>query len=327
MRFETWCSLSEDELAKRDVAELNLAAAFGLPEAGQVDVVGLRHKLDEWAGIIERATDRLLPRFRERPGEQADTEAQFRMLVFFTILQRDLGVSYNFDFLHGRWDPTDSRNLFIHGPLTGQGGTCISLPALYIAIGRRLGYPMRMVLAKGHTFCRWDDPRGDRFNIEATSLGFAPRTDNHYRSWPRPITDADLASGQYLRNLSPHEELAYFLAYRGYCCLYHLDTVGAMDAFCHAARLWPPHFEAPRVVSILIHRAVEQAAETSTGRNALHIPAPCDECERQMYRHAQAQLNEILALRSEKRRRAAADATFDCLPDVGGNALTTILTL
>ncbi len=88
-----------------------------------------------------------------------------------TVLQRDLGLRYNLAFMEGEDDASDSHNLFIHGPLTGRGFTCVTAPVIYAAIGRRLGYPIKLVHAKQHTFCRWDERDGERFNIEATSPG------------------------------------------------------------------------------------------------------------------------------------------------------------
>ena len=61
------------------------------------------------------------------------------------------------------------------------------MPVLYVAIGRRLGYPLYLVQAREHFFVRWEEPGGERFNIEATTLGFTPRDDEHFRHWPRPI--------------------------------------------------------------------------------------------------------------------------------------------
>ena len=62
--------------------------------------------------------------------------------------------------------------LFIHGIIDGPGGTCASMPVLYVAVGRRLGYPLKLVEARGHLLLRWDDPLGQRlgtpdvFNVE-----------------------------------------------------------------------------------------------------------------------------------------------------------------
>ncbi len=63
------------------------------------------------------------------------------MLVLVMVLQRNLGVRATIiRFNAGPYDATDSRNLFLHGLLTGHGGTCVTMPVLYTAIGRRLGY-------------------------------------------------------------------------------------------------------------------------------------------------------------------------------------------
>lgn len=45
---------------------------------------------------------------------------------------------------------------------------------LYVAIGRRLGYPLKLVECKGHLFVRWEDAK-ERFNIEGTSRGLHGR--------------------------------------------------------------------------------------------------------------------------------------------------------
>ncbi len=44
------------------------------------------------------------------------------------------------------------------------------MPVLYVAIGRRLGYPLELVTTKGHVFACWEDSN-DRFNIEGTNEG------------------------------------------------------------------------------------------------------------------------------------------------------------
>ena len=68
------------------------------------------------------------------------------------------------------------------------------MPVMYVAIGRRLGYPMRLVAAKEHMFCRWDDGK-ERFNIEGAGNGDDYPPDDYYRTWPKLLTDADMASG------------------------------------------------------------------------------------------------------------------------------------
>jgi hypothetical protein len=159
------------------------------------------------------------------------------MCAMVTVLQRDLGVRYNAEFMEGPFDASDSRTHFIHGPLTGFGGTCVNLPILYAAIGRRLGYPLKFAFAKEHCFVRWVGADGERFNIEATSLGYCSHNDEHYHHSPRPLSAKDLASGRFLRDLAPRQELASYLCSRAYVAMDNLLMPDCLQAFAVAAKL------------------------------------------------------------------------------------------
>lgn len=54
------------------------------------------------------------------------------------------------------------------------------------------------MLAKGHVFVRWDEGEGK---------GADSPPDEHYREWPLPISPEEVASGEYLRSLTPAQEL------------------------------------------------------------------------------------------------------------------------
>lgn len=113
------------------------------------------------------------------------------------------------------------------------------MPLIYTVIGRRLGYPMKLVLASSHIFCRWDGDN-ERFNIEgATNGGVDYYPDEYYHTWPKPISEAAIQRGEYLKSLTPVEELSSFLIDRGMC----LDENGrypeARAAFAEAHRLMP----------------------------------------------------------------------------------------
>jgi len=236
MEYEHWCNLSDADLASRDIAEVNLLAAQGLPGGTEFDIAADVRKVDEWANIVAAGQRRLWKR-RER-GDCSDlTDNQFRMLVMVTILQRDLGVQYNPLCMTGEYDARNASNNFIHGPLSGHGGTCASLPFLYVAIGRRIGFPLFVVPAKEHLFVRWEGD-GERFNIEATSLGFEPRDDLHYRTSPKPLSDAELKTcPTFLRNMTPREELACCLAERSNVLFDNLNIAAAVKAMYFANRL------------------------------------------------------------------------------------------
>ncbi len=136
------------------------------------------------------------------------------MLV--TVLQQDFGVHYNPERISDV-DFTKSKDLFIHGMIDcDNGGTCVSMPVLYTAVAQRLGYPVYLVHAKKHVFCRWD-AEDDRVNIEGSSRGLNSYDDEHYMTWPDKIEPSEVRDGDYLKSLTPSEAFAGFLASRGHC--------------------------------------------------------------------------------------------------------------
>ena len=224
--------LRDEPLGEYDVAEWNLILAQDLPSAENIDTARLLGILDDWAERVRQETESLYHRFIETPWNYENSQGYFCVLVLVTVLERDLGVRYNPERVRDPkfQDPfcvdpdfKDSRDLFIHGILDGPGGTCSSMPVLYTSVGRRLGYPIKLVEAPGHLFSRWDDPEGtfngipDRFNIEASGHGFASHPDEHYKTWPRPWTDAEIEHDWYLHSQSQQDEIAGFLATRGAC--------------------------------------------------------------------------------------------------------------
>lgn len=168
-----------DAETSEDIATVNLNTAVGLPEAESHDPSQYLERLQTWAQLVAIETERWLPAFHHSPHEFDNSLGKFRMLALVTVLQRDLGVRYDPACREGAYCALDSRTLFIHGLLDGQGGTCVTMPVLYIAVGRRLGYPLYLVQAREHFFVRWEEEGGERFNIEATSLGFVPRDDDY----------------------------------------------------------------------------------------------------------------------------------------------------
>jgi len=161
-------------------------------------------------------------------------------------------------------DFRESRDLFIHGIIDGPGGTCASMPVLYVAVGRRLGYPLKLVEAKGHLLFRWDDPFGKRFripetfNVEGTGNGIGSFSDEHYRKWPEAWNKAEIAAGCYLRSMSRIEELAGFLGTRAECLGDNGRIGDAVQAYRWAAGL-VPNDERPRNSLARLIRKSQQA--------------------------------------------------------------------
>jgi len=271
------------DLDRIDMALLNLVCAVGLPGAEELDIRHLLDTLDEWATLVRLETDRNYYKFIHAPGGFNNSQAYFCILYMVTVLQCKCGVHYNPKWTSVTPDKPsprdfgrDASDLFIHAIIDGVGGTCGSLPVLYAAVGRRLGYPLRIVKAHQHLFLRWDDPEGkhwfhpDRFNIEATGRGLHCLPDDHHRTWPHEIPIEDIEAGIYLKSLTRREELAEFLATRGYCLSHNGDIGKAIESFIWAVKLAPHNRHFVRSLQELA------ASRKSAVRGGMFLNAPVE---------------------------------------------------
>ncbi|MEM1211439.1 MAG: hypothetical protein AAGI68_03990 [Planctomycetota bacterium] len=222
--------LPSDQLHRVDIARMNLLCASRLPSTEGLDIDHALATLDAWAERVAFETERHLyrvndPRYAETYG---GSEAQFRAAMLAQVLQEDLGVKYNMT-AEGNFSFADPSVAFIHGMIPPEGkttadtpgGTCASMPVLYVAVGRRLGYPLKLATTDSHIFVRWDGKDHEKpgfrgyFNCETTN-GFVRLDDDYYRTWPYPVTDQQIAVNGFLQSLSPAEEMAQFMAARGH---------------------------------------------------------------------------------------------------------------
>jgi hypothetical protein len=225
---------------------MNLLCVQGLSGAAGPDVEACLTSVKAWAIRVRSETERHQYRFLQNPAEYENSEGFFRMLMLAVVLAEDFGIHYNPQRIG---DPTsaspndgffaDARDVFLTGLLGPERqGTCSSLPVLYVAVGRELGYPLKLVTTKGHMFVRWDGG-GERFNVEATGQGVNRFADDYYRHWPFEISSAEEATEGYLKSLIPPEELAVFLSIRGMCLREAGKLSEAAEAFAAAVRLAP----------------------------------------------------------------------------------------
>jgi len=247
-------AMTPEELAGVDIAEMNLLCATGLPGAEALDIAHCLATLDGWAERVKSETERHL--YRVHDPEWADyyrhSEAYLRAELLLQVLQEDLGIKYDLT-AKGNFDFKDSRVAFIHGMIPGPGasaadvtgGTCASMPVMYAAVGRRLGYPLRLVTTKGHIFVRWDgkdhpNPTWrERLNIEGAGQGFSSLVDDYYKSWPLKVSEAEVQGNGWLKSLTAAEEFAEFLAARGHCGTDNGEVLFAARCFENAYRYDP----------------------------------------------------------------------------------------
>lgn len=257
-------ALEDSQIAQCDIALLNLLCAQGLPGSEELDVTQTIKTLDQWAEHVKAETAKHLYRFQQNPSEYNNSEAYFKTLMLIVVLQDDLKVHYNAQNIFEP-DFTNSQDLFIHGMVgNDNGGTCVSMPTLYVAVGQRLGYPMKLVVTKGHIFARWDyaSDGGERFNIEGTNRGLDTPTDEHYRNWPYKLTDAERSDKWFLKSLSPVEALTVFLLQRGHCLEDTNKLHDAQVAYALAHRFAPQSKESLYFLAQAVAKEIPAIART-----------------------------------------------------------------
>ncbi len=228
-----------EDVPKYDIGLLNLLCAEGLPRTEEMNIPKFMATLDAWAKWVKVKTEKAWTVFRAKKEELfGGSENFFRVYWMLKCLSDDFGVKYN-PVTKGvkKVDWKETRDQFIHGIMGPQKtGTCATLPVVAVAVGRRLGYPLKLVHVPYHRFFRWDDGQGEVFNVEYSGDGSAMRLDAHYRVWPdrwdarsRKLEQC----GVFLTSLSPVQELAEFIRDRAfvggeYGC--HENSVLLLDA-------------------------------------------------------------------------------------------------
>jgi hypothetical protein len=242
--WKEYCALCDEELDPVDIIEKNLACAVGLPDAADIDIERCVRKANDYAAAVLAFTEPRLAIYRRKPWAYNCSEAYFRVLAMITVLQRDCGVRYNPAKI-GDDVPLDTADVFVHGAIEGEGGLCGTLPVLYVGVGRRLGYPLKLVLAHskkrgiGHAFARWDDPPRARLNIEASGKGLNCDPDDRYRTGDFEMPKAEEKACGLLKSLTPREELAIFVSYRAKRWMVFGNRPKAVEAFVWSHGLWP----------------------------------------------------------------------------------------
>ena len=231
--------LPDQELARLDIAAVNLGCAEGSPGCDTLDPDKCLRTIDDMAARCGAFTDRVMPMFRRGECDYPESVPKFRIQAMITYIQRDIGVRY-----HPERVADDSVfqavDHFLHGIFVGGGGTCGNMPVLYTAVGRRLGYPIRLVGANAHLFCRWDArPDGECFNLEGAGTGVSFFPDEHYRTGRYAMPPGAAEAFGYLESQSPRRELASFLSERAYCWWDAENYSEASLAFAWANELAP----------------------------------------------------------------------------------------
>lgn len=253
-------ALPSDQLNKVDIARIDLLCAEGLPTSEKLDIEKCIKTLDEWTRKVKAETERNHHRFVEHPEKFKNSIGRYRMAAMAAVISQDLRVKYNPErekelldnkfFAQGepygeaeRSFTSDSSDLFLHGLLSDKRyGTCASMPYLYVAIGRRLGYPVSIAGTHMHSYVYYDEGNGKHFNFEATeNRGFVTPSDDEYRKplWGAPSDPEFFEKRGLLRPMSNKESMARILAGRAAVFRSHGRHDEEAQTWATAARYFP----------------------------------------------------------------------------------------
>lgn len=215
--------------------DAGLVAALLAHEADpDADVAQVLAELDAMAVAVERTAPR-----HPRPREV--------IAAMRAVITDRAGLR------HDGTDPLGHNpdNLLIHRVLERRRGYCVSLSAIWLAVGRRLRLPLRAVRLPGHFFVRWDDER-QRVNIECTDHG-AEHGDDYYAKKYR-VHPVAKVKAQYLQSLPPRAVVAEILN--------NLGVLAHRRGASHAAEalLTRAAAEAPSHAMVRYNRGVVRAA-------------------------------------------------------------------
>jgi regulator of sirC expression with transglutaminase-like and TPR domain len=166
--------------------------------------------IDEAAGLAEvdsmvATIDKMLGTL---PSDAASTSME-KMKALRTFLYEggwwNNGRPFEYDLSDPYGQKPGSQSLPNY--LATRKGNCVSMPALFLILGKRLGLDVTLSTAPLHIFIKFtDDATGKTWNLETTSgAGFT--RDAWYRQ-KLDMTDEAIANGVYLKRLSQREALS-----------------------------------------------------------------------------------------------------------------------
>lgn len=291
--------MSDDELGQQDIATVNLVCAAGLPGTGDLDIPQCLAQIDQWTELVRQFTKSGFPRYRANPDPAKGSEAVYRLWAVMHRLRFGIGLTHIMT-LAENGDPivqprrvtggpykshADADTMFVHGLLGPRRiGNCVSFPVLYAAVGRRLGYPVKLVLSVQHIFNRWESPE-ESFNMDGCATFIARDPYEHYIDWPRKWRPEERASSAFLRSITPHEELAAFVFHRCIGLSANLEFDEALRV-CKIARQLSP--ENPAYTDEL--QVIEEFRRVKQRRSVTGWSDPS-----QMHGLPMAQLSELAA--------------------------------
>lgn len=236
-------ALDDMALEQADVVLLNLAVAKGIPSLADLDIARYVGIVDDWTHLFARLLPGMETAFRKAPERWKNDIRLFRVGMLQGFLGHEIGIRYVEEKKHAAGARyTDPGDVFLHGLINARQGTCANMPALHVAMARRMAWPVSLACVGSHFISRFDDGQVVH-NIEATSThpgSFASDPDEVYVErfeLPRRAVEC----GSDLRKLTAREMVGVFLGLRA---RHYADTARPAEAdssYSLARALFPCH--------------------------------------------------------------------------------------
>jgi len=298
-------ALTDDELERADVVEMNIALAREIPALEDLDYDKYRRIVDGWTDQFRPWLPTVEHTFHQDPGKYQNDINFFRLGMLAQFLDQTVGIRYNEQEKQAQIEARKSgrkAQIFYTNP---GDRPCVTMPTLHVAIGRRMGWPVGLACADSHYVCRYDD--GKRiYNIETTDTGrggFAAGSDEDYIK-KEGVSRKAIAVGSDLRKLTAREMLGVFvqararhfidtgktdLAARDYALAHTLFPcsrkiyMGVMDALIPVGEKLFARNELGHPISLaayLSSRYAPRGNATGLARSLIHRPAPFADVQR-----------------------------------------------
>ncbi|HUT60288.1 MAG TPA: transglutaminase family protein [Phycisphaerae bacterium] len=225
---------------------MNLAVAREIPGCENLDYQYYKQVVDKWADDVRNHLTIAEANFRKAPQLWRNDINFCRLGALATYLTRRVGVRYAKKYSQEQKAGKNSKYkepgaVLVHGLIDDLHGTCANMPVLYVAIARRLGWPVSLACVGPHFVCRYDDGKVHH-NIETTytGSGFVEETDQEYMKDVK-LPQKAATTGSDFRSLSGREMLGVFIGLRA---RYYWDTEqfdAAERDYCLARALFPNH--------------------------------------------------------------------------------------
>lgn len=126
------------------------------------------------------------------------------------------------------------RGLTFNSSMTQKNLDCDTSSFVVLAIAHEKNWPVHLVQVPDHTFVRWDDGQGVRFNMDFKEI----HSDTYYarRNHVSPVS---VSAGTYMTNRDLNDVLAHFLTLRGLAYMHRDKLDEAAKDFSWAVQLDP----------------------------------------------------------------------------------------